>query len=452
MSVNSSEEKLGKEPLGRLMLSMGIPTMVAQIINLLYNVVDRIYIGQGVGREALTGVGLTLPVIMIISAFSAFAGAGGAPLAAIALGQGKKEKAEKILGNVFFLLCVFSVSIVTVFFLIQKPFLYLVGASEATMPYARAYLNIYLLGTFFVQIVVGLNPFITAQGKSRVAMGSVLIGAVSNIILDPIFIFLFHMGVRGAALATILSQCAGAVWVLRFICSPNTSLRLKGRNWKPQWSLIRSVLSLGIAPFIMQSTESLISIVMSSGLQRYGGDLYVGSLTILQSIMQLNTAPINGFTQGVQPIISYNFGAGNKERVKAAYRRIIGITATASLLMTGFEITFPRMLARMFTQDAELVALIGKVAPIFFAGMLIFGLQYGCQCVFMGLGQAKISLFMALLRKVFLLVPFALLFPLVTGNVMSIYFAESMADTLSAVICILIFVTQIKRILAKGAK
>ncbi len=450
--MNHTEEKLGTEPLGSLMLSMGIPTLVAQMINLLYNIVDRVYIGQGVGREALTGLGLALPAITIVSAFSALAGAGGAPLAAIALGQGNKEKAERITGNVFTMLCFFSAFVMLIFYAIQKPFLYLVGASDATYPYAGEYLSIYLIGTVFVQIVLGLNPFITAQGQPKTAMGSVLIGAALNIILDPIFIFVFHMGVKGAALATILSQMAGAIWVLHFMTSKKTSLRLKRTCLKPDLSQIGAILSLGMAPFIMQSTESLISIVMSSGLQRYGGDLYVGSLTILQSIMQLTSTPVNGFTQGVQPILSYNFGAGDLDRVKSGYRRIIGITAAASFVITLLEMLFSKALARMFTQDAELIALVGRAAPVFLAGMLIFGIQMGCQTTFMGLGQARIALFMAMLRKVFLLVPFALIFPLVTGNVYSIYVAECTADVISAVTCGTLFVLKIPKILEHGSK
>ena len=450
--MNHTEEKLGTEPLGSLMLSMGIPTLAAQMINLLYNIVDRIYIGQGVGREALTGLGLALPAITVVSAFSALAGAGGAPLAAIALGQGNKKKAEQITGNVFTALCFFSALVMCIFYSAQKPFLYLVGASDATYPYASEYLSIYLIGTLCVQIVLGLNPFITAQGQSRTAMGSVLIGAALNIVLDPVFIFVFHMGVRGAALATILSQLAGAVWVLRFMTSKKTSLRLKRTCLKPDFPQIGEILSLGMAPFIIQSTESLISIVMSSGLQRYGGDLYVGSLTILQSIMQLTSAPVSGFTQGVQPILSYNFGAGNLARVKTGYRRIIGITASVSFVVTLLEILFSKLFARMFTQDEELIALVGRVAPIFLAGMLIFGIQMGCQTTFMGLGQAKISLFMAMLRKVFLLIPFALIFPLITGSVYSIYIAECTADVISAVTCGILFLLKIPKILEHGAK
>lgn len=445
-----SEEKLGTEKIGKLILSMGIPTLIAQVINLIYNIVDRMYIGHLVGPEALTGVGLTLPVIMLISAFSAFVGAGGAPLAAIAMGQGDKKRAETILSNAVTMLVAFTVILMAVFFLIEKPFLYLIGASDVTYPYAGAYLRIYLLGTLFVQLVIGLNPFITAQGQSRTAMLSVLIGAVLNIALDPVFIFVFHMGVRGAALATIISQFASALWTMRFLLSGKTSLRIQAKYLKPQWRVIGSVAALGVSPFIMQSTESLISVVLSSGLQKYGGDIYVGSLTILQSVMQLINTPISGFTQGVQPILSYNYGAGNIGRVRDTYKRIIIITTTASFVITLSAMLFPGMFARIFTDDPQLTAVVKKVMPIFVAGMLIFGVQMGCQTTFMGLGQAKISLFMALLRKVFLLVPFAIIFPMVTQNVLSIYFAECSADAIAAVICGIVFLCNIRKILEQG--
>lgn len=445
-----SEEKLGTEKIGKLILSMGIPTLIAQVINLLYNIVDRMYIGHLVGPEALTGVGLTLPVIMLISAFSAFVGAGGAPLAAIAMGQGDKKRAETILSNAVTMLCFFTVVLTILFFFIEKPFLYLIGASDVTYPYAGAYLRIYLLGTLFVQIVIGLNPFITAQGQSKIAMLSVLIGAVLNIALDPVFIFVFKMGVRGAALATIISQFASALWTIRFLCSKKTSLRINFQYLKPDMKIIGSVAALGVSPFIMQSTESLISVVLSSGLQKYGGDVYVGSLTILQSVMQLINTPISGFTQGVQPILSYNYGAGNIERVKKTYKRIIGITAAASFCITLSAMLLPGMYARVFTDDMELIGVVRRVMPVFVAGMLIFGIQMGCQTTFMGLGQAKISLFMALLRKVFLLVPFAIIFPMVTKDVMSIYYAECSADAIAAVVCGTVFICNIRKILARG--
>ena len=445
-----SEEKLGTEKIGRLVLSMGIPTLIAQVINLLYNIVDRMYIGHLVGPEALTGVGLTLPIIMLISAFSAFVGAGGAPLAAIAMGQGDKKRAETILSNAVTMLCFFTVVLMLLFFFIEKPFLYMIGASDVTYPFAGAYLRIYLLGTLFVQIVIGLNPFITAQGQSKIAMLSVLIGAVLNIALDPVFIFVLKMGVRGAALATIISQFASALWTIRFLSSKKTSLRIQPGYLKPDIKIIGSVAALGVSPFIMQSTESLISVVLSSGLQKYGGDVYVGSLTILQSVMQLINTPISGFTQGVQPILSYNYGAGNIERVKATYKRIIGITAAASFCITLSAILLPGMYARVFTDDTELIGVVRRVMPVFVAGMLIFGIQMGCQTTFMGLGQAKISLFMALLRKVFLLVPFAIIFPLVTKDVMSIYYAECSADAIAAIVCGTVFLCNIKKILARG--
>lgn len=449
--MKPSEERLGTEPVGKLMLSMGIPTLIAQLINLLYNIVDRMYIGHmETGVDALTGVGLTLSIIMLISAFSAFVGAGGAPLAAIALGQGNKKRAETILSNAVTMLLFFSIVLMVLFYIIEKPFIYLIGGSDVTYPYARDYLRIYLIGTPFVQIVMGLNPFITAQGRSKVAMGSVLIGAVLNIILDPVFIFGFDMGVKGAALATIISQCAGAVWVMHFLMSSKTSLRIQRKYLKPEWKIIGGVAALGVSPFIMQSTESLISVVLSSGLQKYGGDIYVGSLTILQSVMQLINVPISGFTQGVQPIISFNFGAENMDRVKKSYRIVIALTTGVSFLLTLMVMLFPRIFAGMFTDDAGMLALAGRVMPIFVAGMLIFGIQMGCQTTFMGLGQAKLSLFMALLRKVFLLVPFAIIFPMITGKVMSIYYAECFADIIAALICGTIFLLNIRKILARG--
>lgn len=447
-----SEEKLGTEKLGKLILSMGIPTLIAQVINLLYNIVDRMYIGhiEGVGATALTGVGLTLPIIMIITAFSNFVGAGGAPLASIALGQGNKKRAETILSNGFIMLCVIAVILMIVFYAVEKPFLYLIGASDVTYPYAKEYLDIYLIGTLFVQLVIGLNPFITAQGKSKIAMLSVVIGAVINIGLDPVFIFGLNMGVSGAALATILSQLVSAIWTVRFLMSKNTSLRIQVQYFKPNWRIIGLVAGLGVSPFIMQSTESLITIVLSSGLQRYGGDLYVGSLTILQSIMQMINVPITGFTQGVQPIVSYNFGAGKLDRVRKTYRIVILTTFTLSAVVTLSVMIWPGVYASMFTSSTDLIELSKQVMPIFMAGMLIFGIQMGCQNTFMGLGQAKISLFLALLRKVILLVPFAIIFPLVTNNVMSIYYAECTADTIAALVCGTVFALRIKKILARG--
>ena len=448
----SRDEKLGTMPIPKLMLSLAIPSVIAQLINVLYNIVDRMYIGHiaDIGHIALTGVGLTFPIIMIISAFSSFIGAGGAPLAAIALGKKDKERAEKILGNGAAVLFCFSV-ILTIFFLIfKRPLLYMFGASDETITYAVNYISIYLFGTIFVQFALGLNMFISSQGQARTAMLSVLIGAVINIILDPIFIFVLKLGVQGAALATIISQACSAVWVVRFLCSAKSVIRIRRKNLRPEWNIIRSVMSLGISPFIMQATESAITIVLNSGLQTYGVDLYVGSMTILQSVMQLAGTPINGFTQGVQPIISYNFGARKFDRVKKTYRLTIATTFTVATLFCLCTVNFPMIFAKIFTTNEELISLVCKVMPIFMAGFWIFGIQMGCQTTFMGLGQAKISLFIALLRKVFLLIPLAIILPKFFG-VMGIYYAEPISDITAATTAGIIFLTVRKRIVSEDA-
>lgn len=447
MSQRHSDARLGTEPIWKLLLQMGIPGLVAQLINLLYNLVDRMYIGHipDVGQLALTGVGLTLPALQVISAFSALVGSGGAPLAAIALGRGDRERAERILGNGFVTLIAFSVSLTALFLAIREPFLYMVGASDATYPYANDYIVIYLLGTIFVQLTLGLNPFITCQGRSRIAMLSIMIGAAINIVLDPVFIFALDMGVKGAALATVISQAASAAWIVGFLCRKNTSLRIRRDRMKIDVKIILGVFALGVSPFIMNSTESLISIVLSSGLSRYGGDLYVGSLTILQSVMQLISIPLGGFTGGVAPIMSYNFGAGKPDRVKAAFVRLLAIGVSYSALIALAAMLFPTAFAKLFTSNADLIALVGRVLPVFIAGMLIFGAQNVCQMAFMALGQAKRSLLIALLRKVVLLAPLAAILPAITNNVMSIYWAEPVSDCLSAATCLIVFVLFVKQ-------
>lgn len=447
----AADERLGTDSIWRLMFSMGIPTLVAQVINLLYNIVDRIYIGhiKEVGATALTGVGLAMPIIIIISAFSMFIGGGGPPLAAISLGKGDREKAERILSNGFTVLIILSVVLSILFMLIKRPFLYMIGASDSTFPYADDYLSIYLLGTVFVQITVGLNTFITAQGRSNIAMLSVLIGAVLNIALDPLFIFVFDMGVRGAAAATIISQAFSAVWVIKFLTSKKASLKINRKFLKPCAAIVKSVAALGISPFVMQSTESLISIVMNSGLKRYGGDLYVGSLTIMQSVMQVMTIPITGFAQGVCPIISYNYGAGKTDRVRLTFRRLAALMFCYSSLMALTAILFPRIFAELFTNSTELIELTAGILPVFVAGMLIFGLQLACQNTFMALGQAKISLFIAMLRKVILLIPLAVILPKFFG-VMGVYYAEPISDIAAALTCGVLFALSFKKILARA--
>lgn len=443
-----NDEKLGTAPLGRLMLSLALPTVLAQLINVLYNVVDRIYIGhmQGDGNLALTGVGVTLPIITLIAAFSAFAGAGGAPLAAIELGKRDERKASLIMGNSAWLLVFFSIVLTIGFLLFKVPILYAFGASSKTIAYANEYITIYLLGTIFVQLALGLNAFISGQGAAKAAMLSVLIGAVINIVLDPIFIFALHLGVRGAALATAISQFVSAVWVVSFLKSKRSVLYLK--LVRPDKSLILKIAALGIAPFVMQSTESLVTITFNTGLQRYGGDLYVGSMSILMSIMQLIVIPVNGITQGVQPIVSYNYGAGNRLRVKETVVRLVSVCLLGTLILAGVAIFCPGIYASMFTNDAELVALTCRIMPIFFLGIAIFGIQAACQSTFLALGQAKVSLFIAMLRKIILLIPLALILPKFLG-VKGIYIAEPVSDVISVIVTSVLCVITLKRIFSE---
>lgn len=443
-----NDEKLGTAPLGRLMLSLALPTVLAQLINVLYNVVDRIYIGhmQGDGNLALTGVGVTLPIITLIAAFSAFAGAGGAPLAAIELGKKDERKASLIMGNSAWLLVFFSIVLTIGFLIFKVPILYAFGSSSKTIAYANEYITIYLLGTIFVQLALGLNAFISGQGAAKAAMLSVLIGAVINIVLDPIFIFALHLGVRGAALATVISQFVSAVWVVSFLKSKRSVLHLK--LVRPDKSLILKIAALGIAPFVMQSTESLVTITFNTGLQRYGGDLYVGSMSILMSIMQLIVIPVNGITQGVQPIISYNYGAGNRLRVKETVIRLVSVCLLGTLILAGIAIFCPSIYASMFTNDAELVALTCRIMPIFFLGIAIFGIQAACQSTFLALGQAKVSLFIATLRKIILLIPLALILPKFLG-VKGIYIAEPVSDVISVIVTSVLCVITLKRIFSE---
>lgn len=446
----SKEKRLGTAPLGKLIFQLALPGILAQLINVLYNMVDRMYIGHmpETGATALTGLGVCLPIIVLISAFSAFAGMGGAPLAAIQLGKGDKERAEKILGNATTMLLACSVILTVVFGIFKEPILYAFGASEETIGFALDYINIYLVGTIAVQLALGLNTYISCQGNAKTAMLSVLIGAVLNIVLDPIFIFGLDMGVKGAALATIISQAVSAIWVVKFLISKKSVIRIRLEHMKPDWKVIGSVCALGISPFVMQSTEALVTIVLNSGLQKYGGDLYVGSLTILQSVMQLIVVPVNGMTQGVQPVISYNYGAGKHERVKKTFRIVLIADLTVTVIACLLTQFLPGVFAAIFTDEEPLIALVKDVMPVFFSGIWIFGVQMACQSTFMGMGQAKVSLFLALLRKVILLIPLALVLPKFFG-VQGIYYAEPVADIVAAVTTGIVFLLMSKKLLKK---
>lgn len=453
MAENQQSEKLGKEPLRKLFFTMAIPSVLAQLINILYNIVDRIYIGhiKDIGSLALTGVGVTFPIIMVVSAFSAFAGQGGAPLASILLGAKDQEKAEKVLGSSTALLLVFSISLTLIFQILKTPLLYAFGASDNVIGFAQDYIGLYLWGTIFVMLSLGLNTFIGGQGNAKTAMFSVLIGAVTNIILDPIFIFVMNMGVKGAALATVISQAFSAIWVVNFLISKKSSLKIKRENLKLDMKFVKKIGSLGCSPFIMQSTESLVLLTLNSGLQKYGGDLYVGSMSILISVLQLIFVPVSGIAQGVQPIISYNFGAGNRERVVKTFKALLIVCLMATMFMGGIAVLFPNFYVKMFTESEELMKLTSKMMPIFTLGMCIFGIQQSIQVTFLAMGQAKFSIFIALLRKVILLVPLAIILPRFLG-VKGIYYAEPMADITSVVVASITFALNFKSILKQCGK
>ena len=444
-----NEQALASAPIGPLMLRLAAPAVAAQLINVLYNIVDRIYIGHIalVGKTALTGVGVTFPILTLISAFSAFAGMGGAPLASIRLGAGDRKGAEAILGSAVSMLVTMALVLTVGFSVFQRPLLLAFGASADTIGYATDYLTIYLLGTIFVQLSLGLNTFISAQGKAMPAMCSVLIGAVLNILLDPLFIFVFRMGVKGAALATILSQAVSAVWVVGFLCSDRSGLHICREHLGFRPRVMGKIAALGVAPFIMQSTESLVTVVLNVGAQKYGGDLYVASITILQSVMQIIVMPSHGITTGVQPIMSYNYGAKNYARVRAVFHRLLAVTMTVTTAAFLLVALFPAAVALMFNDDPQLVTLVGRVMPLFFGGVWAFGAQVACQSTFMALGQAKTSLFLALLRKIILLVPLAVLLPWLSGSVMGLYAAEPVADFLASAATLTLFLKRRKTLL-----
>lgn len=446
---NVYEERLGTDRMLPLVFRMALPAVVAQLVNLLYNIVDRIYIGHipGIGTPALAGIGVAGSIIILISAFSAIVAGGGAPLAAIALGQGNRQHAGKILGNGFVLLLLFTVMTSVLAYVFMEPILLFTGASEQTLGYATDYLSIYLIGTLFVEVSVGLNTFINTQGRPAIAMWSVVIGAVLNILLDPLFIFVFDMGVKGAALATIISQAATAAWVLIFLTSSRASLRLEARYMKPDKKVIAATLALGASPFIMASTESLVGFVLNGTLKTFG-DIYVSALTVMQSSMLFVSVPLTGFALGFVPIVSYNYGHGNRERVKECFKIVLSFMFLFNLVLILLMIFFPSVIASAFTADEELIRTVSKVMPIFLAGMSIFGLQRACQNMFVALGQAKISIFIALLRKVFLLVPLALILPHFMG-VTGVYAAEAISDATAAICCTIIFAIQFPRVLNK---
>lgn len=449
--MSNEKDFLGKEPIGKLLMRLALPTVAAQLINMLYNIVDRIYIGHipEVGALALTGVGVCMPLIMIVSAFAALVGNGGAPRASIFMGKGDNSSSEKILGNCFFLQVIISVVLTAVLLIWNRDFLLAFGASENTIEYGVQYMNIYAIGTIFVQLTLGMNAFITAQGFAKTGMLSVLIGAAANIILDPILIFGFNMGVRGAALATIISQACSCVWVIAFLFGKKTTLKIRRRNLGLQPDVILPCLALGVSVFIMQASESIISVCFNSSLLKYGGDIAVGAMTILTSVMQFAMLPLQGLGQGAQPIISYNYGAGNVERVKKAFKLLLKVSLSYSVILWLCVMLFPQGFAAMFTSDAALLAFTKTALRVYTAALFLFGIQMACQMTFNSLGNAKASIVVAVMRKFVLLIPLIYIMPLIlqSNQTMAVYMAEPIADFFAVSFTAVLFTFQFKKAL-----
>ena len=458
----SKTEALGQAPVGKLLLKLAAPAIAAQIINLLYNLVDRMYIGHiqptdTVGRVALTGVGVCLPLILIISAFAALAGQGAAPRASIFMGKGENDRAEEVLGNAVTALVALSVVLTVVFFVFAEPMLLAFGANDGTggtdntLVYGVSYLRIYALGTVFVLVTLGLNTFISAQGFTTTSMLTVLIGAVCNIALDPVFIFALDMGVAGAALATILSQAVSMVWILLFLTGRKTTLKIRLKYLRPRWKVLLPNLALGLSPFIMMSTESLITVCFNTSLRKYGSDLAVGAMTILSSVMQFSMLPLQGLTQGAQPIVSYNYGARQPDRVKKTffYTLICALIFSVSL-WAGVQLA-PTAFIHIFNDAPELVEVAVPALKLYMATACLFGAQIACQQTFVAIGNAKSSLFLALLRKIILLIPLIYLLPAILPleKTTAVYLAEPVADTLAVITTVTMFTIQFRHALKR---
>ena len=448
--MEKSKEFLGTEPVGKLLFRLSIPTVVAQLVNMLYNIVDRIYIGHmpGNGSLALTGVGVCMPLIMLVSAFAALVSSGGAPRASIFMGKNEYQSAEKTMGNCFSLQVIISLILTAVLLLWSEELLLAFGASENTIGFATDYMGIYAIGTLFVQLTLGMNFFITAQGFTRISMISVLIGAVANIALDPVFIFALHMGVRGAALATMISQALSCAWVIVFLCGKKTRLRLKKENLGLQARIILPCIALGTAAFIMQASESIISVCFNSSLLQYGGDIAVGTMTIMVSVMQFAMLPMQGIAQGAQPISSYNYGAGNAARVKKTFRLLLSACLAYSFTLWLAVMLWPAFFVSIFTPDEALIRYAAPMLRIYLGGMCIFGIQIACQMTFTSLGKAVNSIIVAVFRKFILLLPLIYIMPrIVADKTMGVYMAEPIADVIAVTFTAILFAFQFKKAL-----
>ena len=447
--MDNNKDFLGTQPIGRLLLKLALPTVAAQLINMLYNIVDRMYIGhiKDVGALALTGVGVCMQLIMIISAFAALVGNGGAPRASIYMGKKDTDTAQKILGNCFSLQIILSIILTIILLIGNKTFLLAFGASENTISYAVNYMNIYAIGTIFVQLTLGMNAFITAQGFAKTGMLSVLIGAVANIVLDPVFIFGMNMGVRGAALATIISQTLSCIWVLSFLFGKKTFLKIKPENLRLHAKIILPCVALGSSLFIMQASESIISVCFNSSLLKYGGDIAVGAMTILTSVMQFAMLPLQGLGQGAQPIMSYNYGAKNNDRVRKTFRLLLKVSFGYSIVLWAIVMLFPQMFAMMFTSDNTLLSFTSQALRIYMASMFMFGIQIACQMAFNALGKAKDSIIVAVMRKFILLIPLIYIMPAIfkANQTNAVYMAEPVADFIAVCFTAILFAFEFKK-------
>ena len=450
--MTNNKEMLGTAPIGKLLFKLALPTVVAQLINMLYNIVDRIYIGHmpKIGDLALTGVGVCMPIILIVSAFAALVSSGGAPRASIFMGKKDMESAERTLGACFGLQIIVSLVLTVILLIWNRDLLLTFGASENTIAYATEYMSIYALGTIFVQLTLGMNAFIAAQGFTKISMISVIIGAVANIALDPLFIYGLHMGVRGAALATILSQALSCAWGISFLCSKKSFLRLRINNLIPSPKIVLPCVALGSATFIMQASESVISVCFNSSLLHYGGDIAVGAMAILTSVMQFAMLPPQGIAQGAQPILSYNYGAKNAERVKKTYKTLLVTCVIYSVTIWLAVMIMPRVFVSIFTPDAALVDFAAKALRIYFSGMVLFGIQIACQMTFVSLGNAPSSIIVAVVRKFVLLLPLIYIVPhLASDPTIGVYMAEPIADVTAVTFTTILFIFQFKKALKK---
>ena len=450
--MQNDKNFLGTAPIGKLLLKLSIPTVIAQLINMLYNVVERIYIGHipGEGSLALTGVGVCMPIIMIVTAFAALISSGGAPRASICMGKQDNKSAEQILGNCFSLQIVVSIVLTVVLLIWNKDLLMAFGASKNTLGYATDYMRIYALGTLFVQLTLGMNAFITAQGFTTTSMVSVLIGAICNITLDPVFIFVFNMGVKGAALATVLSQAISTIWVVVFLSGKKTQLHLRKKYMGLKPKIFLPCVALGLATFIMQASESVVTVCFNSSLLHYGGDIAVGAMTILTSVMQFAMLPLQGIAQGSQPIASYNYGAKNADRVKKTFRLLVITCLTYSTLLWAAVQIIPKVFVSIFTSDAKLVAFTAPMLKIYLGGLFLFGIQIACQITFTSLGKAVNSIIVAVMRKFVLLLPLIYIMPHVVSNpTIGVYMAEPIADIIAVLFTSVLFTFQFKKALAQ---